>query len=268
MPDALRSAGLIEALGACDAGRVPVPPYSPERDPLIGVRNAHAIAEYSRTLAKRVGSLLDDERFPLLIGGDCSIVLGSMLALRHRGRFGLVYIDGHLDFRHPGHGEEMGAAAGEDLALLTGRGPELLTDLHGTGPLLDQRDVVVLGYRPGEDDLFGVKETAMTLIDAQRVRALGPEQASRQAVETLQRTVDGFWIHIDVDVLDERVMPAVDSPEPNGLYPDELIALVRGLLTSDLAAGAQVTIFDPDLDPSGELARLLVDTLSRSFSPR
>ena len=95
--DALRACGIVERLGARDAGVVGPPAYAPSVDV-----NRAAIAGYTRTLATRIGALLDAGERPLVLGGDCSILLGAMLALRRRGRFGLAHVDGHLDFRHPG----------------------------------------------------------------------------------------------------------------------------------------------------------------------
>jgi hypothetical protein len=66
--------------------------------------------------------------------------------------------------------------------------------------------------------------------------------------------VDGFWIHLDADVLDDAIMSAVDSRQPGGLSHSELVELLRGLLRSGLAVGMEVTIFDPELDPTGEIA--------------
>jgi arginase len=99
LPEALRANRLLERLGAGDAGRVDPPPYAPELDPVTGVRNGASIPGYSLALADRVGELLRDGAFPLVLGGDCSILLGAMLALRRLGRYGLVSIDGGLDFR-------------------------------------------------------------------------------------------------------------------------------------------------------------------------
>ena len=81
-----------------------------------------------------------------MLGGDCSILLGPMLALRRRGRYGLAYLDGHLDFRHPGNAPELDAVAGEDLALVTGRGGAL-AELEGLRPLVRDADVVAIGPR-------------------------------------------------------------------------------------------------------------------------
>jgi arginase len=120
---ALRDQRLLERLRAREGGVV-VPPRYDRGDwkPGDGVFNSHAIASYTRRLADRLyGHLLTGE-FPVVLGGDCSILLGSMLALRRMGRYGLAFMDGHSDFRHVGNSAGVGAAAGEDLALVTGRG--------------------------------------------------------------------------------------------------------------------------------------------------
>ena len=100
-----------------------------------------------------IGALLDAGERPLVLGGDCSILLGAMLALRRRGHYGLLHVDGHLDFRHPGWSGGIGAVAGEDLAGVTGRLEPALSDIDGLSPYVADADTVHLGERerdPGE----------------------------------------------------------------------------------------------------------------------
>jgi arginase len=272
LPEALRGNRLVERLRAADAGRVDPPPYSPEIDPATGVRNGAAIPAYSAALADRLVALLGAGAFPLVLGGDCSILLGGMLALRRLGRYGLVSVDGGLDFRHPGNAHlvgPVGSVAGEDLAVVTGRGAPQLTDLEGRRPLVAEADVVAMGHRnlgPIADEVLA---TPMTLFDVAELRRLGPAEAAGRALATLAgRGVQGFWVHVDADVLDPEVMPAVDSPEPGGLTSQELAALLQALTGSELATGMQLTIFDPDLDPDGHLAAELTDTVVVGLAPR
>jgi arginase len=272
LPEALRRHGLVERLGAADAGRVEPPLYRPEIDPATGVRNGDAIPGYSVALADRLQELLGTGAFPLVLGGDCSILLGAALALRRRGRYGLVSVDGGLDFRHPGNAHlagPVGSVAGEDLAVVTGRGAEQLTNLEGRRPLVRDADVVAVGHRGLEGIADEVLATPMTLYDAAELRRLGPEEVAGRAVATLaRRGVEGFWVHVDADVLDPAVMPAVDSPEPGGLTHQELAALLRGLTAAGLATGVQLTIFDPELDADGHLAAELAATVVAGLAPR
>jgi arginase len=87
-----------ERLEARRAGRVEPPQYDNLRDPETALLNPRGIADYSVTLADAVGRTIDVAEFPVVLGGDCSIVLGCLLALRRRGRYGLLFIDGHADF--------------------------------------------------------------------------------------------------------------------------------------------------------------------------
>ena len=201
LPPALRSRGIVERLGALDGGSLAAPAYSPEWFPGFGVRNGEAIAAFTRTLARTVGSALADERFPLVLGGDCSILLGNALALRRRGRFGLVFLDGHLDFRHPGNALAVGAAAGEDLALVTSRGSDRLTNIDGLRPYVRDEDIVALAEREHDPDAADAAGTDIVVWDLQHVRTLGAGAVGRQTVERMRTLpIDGFWIHFDAEL--------------------------------------------------------------------
>ncbi|MBC8170584.1 MAG: arginase family protein, partial [Anaerolineae bacterium] len=150
MPQALRQAGLLKGLRAIDGGMVARLPYASEIDPESGIRNADAVRVYAVSLADAIGKILDAGQFPLVLGGDCSIVLGNMLALRRRGRYGLFFMDGHTDYldRDTSYTK---AAAGMDLALVTGHGRDKLTAFEGYYPLVREVDTVAFGFRDVED---------------------------------------------------------------------------------------------------------------------
>ena len=263
---ALRDHRLLHRLGARDAGVVVPPRYLSQWEPGDGVRNERAIEFYSRRLADRVTARILRGSFPVVLGGDCSILLGNLLGLR-TGRFGLVFIDGHSDFRHLGNAEFVGAAAGEDLALATGRGGAL-AGLEGLGPLVRDEDLVVVGVRNDDGALAELREAGIEVHKAEDVVEAGAAATAERILKALDGDrLDGFWIHCDVDVLDPTLMPAVDTPEPGGLDFDQLTELLGGLLADELATGLEVTIFDPDLDEDGRLAETLVDCLDVAFRP-
>jgi arginase len=243
LADALRACGIVKRLEASDAGRVDAPAY-------VSVPvNRAALVGYTRTLADRVGALLATGARPLVLGGDCSILLGAMLALRRRARHGLLHIDGHLDFRHPGWSGGIGAVAGEDLAGVTGRLEPELSDIDRLGPYVLDGDAVHLGDRECDpDERAAVGLTGITVRGLSELRASGPVVPSVP-----------YWLHIDADVIDSGLLPAVDSPAPDGLTFEELATMLRDVATG--AVGEQVTIYDPDLDPDGSQARALTDCL-------
>jgi arginase len=271
LPDALLGAGLAERLGARRAGRVEPPAYERKRDAESLLLNPRGIADYAVTLADAVGPIVDRGEFPVVLGGDCSILLGNLLALRRRGRYGLLFLDGHADFYQP-EAEPNGEAASMELALATGRGPAIVTDIEGRCPLVRDEDVVVLGRRDAADaEAHGsqrIEDTAIAMTDLAGVRAVGAKAAAASAVERLARTeLDGFWIHLDADVLDEAIMPAVDYRMPGGLSWDELATVLRAGVSSRRVAGINITIFNPKLDGDGSIARAFVEALARGFEP-
>lgn len=113
LPNTLLANGLAEQLKARRAARVETPPYRADRDPVTLTLNDRAINRYSTRLADAIGALLDNGEFPIVLGGDCSILLGSMLALRRRGHSGLLFIDGHADFYQPEANPNGEASGGE-----------------------------------------------------------------------------------------------------------------------------------------------------------
>jgi arginase len=272
-PARLLEEGIAEGLGAVAAGRVEAPGYSAARDPQTQVMNVGPLVEYSSRLADAVGGIVDAERFALVLGGDCSILLGTMLGLRRRGRYGLLYIDGHADFWQPERNDINGAASASDLAFATGRGPAVLTELEGRAPVVEPRDVVVFGNRDrGERTDGGCQPLPedMGVIARERVRSLGVDAAMAEALSLLRRRgeeeLDGIWIHVDADVLDGAIMSAVDDPSPDGLIWGELAAALGMALGSGLAVGLQITIYNPDFDESGANGRGLATTINTVLS--
>jgi arginase len=269
LPDVLLTKGLGERLEARHAGRVEPPQYDDRRDPETMLLNPKAIADYSMALADAVGCAIDAGEFPVVLGGDCSIVLGCLLALRRRGRYGLLFLDGHADFYQP-EAEPNGEAASMDLALSTGRGPAIVADLEGRRPLVRDEDVVAFGRRDAEDaEAHGsqrIEDTAIRVVDLAEVRKRGAGEATHRAIEDLSRPeVVGIWVHLDADVLDDAVMPAVDYRMPGGLSLEELAKVLRVAIASGRAVGLNITIFNPRLDNDGSIAAAFVDALTKGL---
>jgi arginase len=265
-PEVLLGTGLADGLAARRAGRVPAEGYSPVRDPRTKILNPRALADYSGALADALGALLDDGEFPVVLGGDCSILLGAALALKRRGRYGLLYIDGDADFYQPEVNPIGGAASASDLAFATGRGPDIVCDLEGQRPLVRDDDVAVFASRDAADrERRGCQPLPpdMLELDREQVRGLGAAAAAEQAVAFLTRPdgPQGFWIHVDADVFDETIMRAVDDPRPNGLGWEDLVSALRVAIGSGAAVGLQTAIYNPDFDPDGSNGRGLAATI-------
>ncbi len=223
------------------------------------LRNEPQIIDHAKRLADR----LDQARGGrlLVLGGDCSILVGAGLHLRRRGRYGLLHVDGHTDYRHPGNSPNCAALAGEDLAAAVGKHWPSVADIESAAPYFDPADVAHIGCRTDDEHLDEAGSDLGAVVTAAEWIA-DPDAAASCIDAVLGRPVlDGYWLHLDVDVLDPQWMPAVDSPDPGGLTFGQLQGLLRRYTPA--AAGVQVCVFDPDLDldPGGRLARRLADLL-------
>lgn len=271
LPGALRQHQLGERLDARVAAILLPPPYDAVRPSDTGTLNASGIAQFSLALAGAVEDVLAAGERPLILGGDCSILLGSLLGFRRRGRYGLLFIDGHADFYQPAANPN-GEAASMDLAFATGRGPAALADIERMGPLVRDEDVVAFGFRDHDEQReYGSQPLPADIlaIDLPVVRRIGIEAAVAQTLQRLARSdLDGIFVHVDADVLDDAVMPAVDYRQPGGLTAAELIRVLDAIDGSGRLAGLEVTIYNPALDRDGTAGRILTDALVAGLAVR
>jgi len=268
-PRALREQGLVTRLAARDRGDVIPPPYRDFERRGNRPRNEEDMVVYSRALAELVAAASTDGEFVLVLGGDCSIVLGCLLGVRGKGRIGLIYVDAHADFASPEE-SRTGSAASMCLALAVGRGDTPLARLGVDRPLVRPEDVVLIARRDHGEPWYGHQALlASPILDLphEAVCARGPAGTALAALERLARNdVDGFWIHLDADVLDPDVLPAVDSPTPGGLGLEELTELIGPLVRHPGALGLELTIYDPALDPDRTGAARLAEVLERALA--
>jgi arginase len=275
-PQALIDAGLAQAIHAAEVLSLERPAYEFGAQSGSAIRNGLSIRAFSLELGEKVRRVLQSGRFPLVIGGDCSVLLGCLYGARLAGGRGLVHIDGHSDFFHPGNHDtagRLGSAAGMDLALASGRGEQLLIRWpEFGGPLVNDADIVQVGDRAAEDVDFNkihaeMVSAGITQHTVREVLANGIHITARHLVTRLAlRSLDRVWLHIDFDVLDQTVMPAVDSPGSPGLDYEQLAGLIAELCRSGRVVGADFTIYDPERDPDGRYARALVDCIAQGTS--
>jgi arginase len=265
LPDALKAAGLMEKLNAGYAGKVSSLPYNSERDKKNLLLNPNSIKAFSLQLADKVSSVILNKQYPIVLGGDCSILIGNLLDLRRLGRYGLFAIDGHADFYQP-EASLTGEVADMDLAIVSGRGPDILSNINNLKPLVRDQDIILFGYRDREQaSIFGsqdVRETNIHSFDLTYIKQRGIKSAlSENFKNLLKNELSGFWIHIDADVLDDSIMPAVDYRLNGGLSFQDLSEILKILVDSGRSVGMDVTIFNPNLDPDGSIALRFVSSL-------
>ena len=243
--------------------------YNPKRDPVTQCLNPGTLREFSLQLGAAVDETVQRNRFVLVLGGDCSILLGILSALQPYGPNGLIFIDAHADFYSP-ETSVTGEAADMDLALVTGHGPSILTDINGREPYIQEKNVIHIGQRDEEETiLYGspdIRETAIRRFPLQTIREQGMTAVTTQVLGQIDASpLKNYWIHFDMDVLSDELNPAVDYRLPGGLRFDEVEHLLRQLLLTGKITGMSITVFNPQLDEHGLIAAAITESLGRAF---
>jgi arginase len=272
LPQALLNAGLAGRLGyASPVIQVPTLNhlYNDQRDPDSRCINTKAIADFSITLQDRIAELLEQQCFPIVLGGDCSILLGILPALKQKGKYGLVFADAHADFYQP-EKSTTGQVADMDLAIVTGHGPDKLTNIAGMKPYVQDKNVLHIGQRDQEEAAkYGsqdIRDTDIACISLAAIREKGMDYFLPAAIaHTRNNAIDKCWIHFDTDVLDDAINPAVDYRIPGGLSDDEISRLFQTLIQQENIAGMSITIFNPQLDKDGRVANTIVECIGKVF---
>lgn len=265
-PATLRELGLPAALGARDAGDLAVRIRGEERDPVTGLLGSEDVLASTATIRAAVAAALSAGERPFLIGGCCTELPGALAGARDAlgTAAGLAYVDGHLDL-YDGVTSTTGEAADMPISVALGIGPTAWVTAAGGAAAIPERtalvgfrdraETLVDGMRQPEDLvrpplLFGAEE-----LHGRGAAAVGAELAARLAA------AGPFWLHLDVDVLDEAVFPATDYLQPDGLDWDELEALLAPLSASAALLGASLACYNPEKDPGLACGRRLVAAL-------
>jgi arginase len=259
LPAWLREHGFHAGIHPLITKNLPAPEPSGQTDATTGVRNTDQLIEYAMAQQVMLADALSNDYFPVILGGDCSIVIGNMLALKQAGRFGLFYLDGHTDFIGPAISTTAGAA-GMCLAIVAGEGHDRLTNIDHLKPYVDQKHIWCVGNRENDRDYVQpILNSAVSYFDLKELRRTGPARCVDYFLSMVHtERLDGFLLHLDVDVLNDSIMPAVDSRSPDGLAYPELKEILTPLIAK--ATAIEITILDPDLDPDAQYTKAFITT--------
>lgn len=268
LPAALEKEGFSELIGVRQRLFVGPPAYSMHLDKESKIRNADAIGGYSKKLAAAIRIVIEEDKIPLVIGGDCSVMIGAGLALRQKGNFGLFHLDGHTDYMWPEF-SQTGGAAGMGLALVAGVGHEKLTNIENLKPYIKEENIFCIGNREYDEEYVALSlKSNMRYIDLAGIRKEGIKSITNDFLQMVEeKKLDGFWIHFDVDALNDEVMPCVDSRTEDGLWYYELKEMLKPLIHSSYFSGMEITILDPTLDKEGIYTKNFVNEMAEVFRP-
>lgn len=267
LPDWLRKFGFHTRINPKNIFRLNAPEYSMEFDEESKVRNAEQIIGYAQQQADSIINHYEKNAFNIILGGDCSILIGNAIALKKLGNFGIFYLDGHTDFIPP-ELSETGGAAGMDLAIITGNGPEKLTNINGLKPYILEENIFCCGNAETDDDEYvsHIINSDIHYYDLYQLRKNGFRNTAENFLKMVnEKSLDGFFIHLDVDVLKDEIMPAVDSRMEDGISYDNLGEMLKPLFENPLCFGIEITILDPDYDKKGTYTRPFVEYLIQTI---
>lgn len=273
-PSAIRLAGLKENLIA--HGHTPeesmprlqiaIQEFEEMGDPKIKFLNQ--ILQTCTLLAERVESSLEQEKFPLVIGGDHSIAIGTLAGLgayysKKKISWGVLWIDAHGDFNTP-ETSPSGNIHGMGLAASAGIGDSRLTSLYGESRKVDPANVVLIGIRDldiGEKQ--NIRSAGVQVFTISDIDRLGMSETVNFAMEYLKDRVDALHVSFDVDAIDPRFAPGVGTPVRGGLSYREVSLLMESAAKTGLIRSAEVVEVNPILDVRNQTARMAVEIIMR-----
>lgn len=273
-PAALREAGLVERLREAghevlDYGDTEsfcfVPDYQNPK-----AQNKLAVMKVCRLVADKVERALRDGFNPVILGGDCTIAIGSLTGIVNVfSNIGLLYFDGDADLNTP-ETTISGILDGMVIAHVIGNGVKELSHLARRYPILREENIALFGLNlaggyvdPPEVEFL--KNSSIVQFSTETIRDAGVESAARQALEALKSEVDKIFVHFDVDVIDAGDMPAADVPHPNGLTFNEAAKALKIFAQSDGFLGMEITEFNADKDRGHRLAAKLTEFITSTL---
>jgi arginase len=278
-PSAVHVAGLVPAIRhlghtLTDVVSIGSPSFEEREHGPDNVRFLPEIGRVCSRLADRVEGVVSAGGFPLVLGGDHSIAIGTISGLartfKARGeRLGVVWVDAHTDMNTP-ETSPSGNIHGMPMACLLGRGPAELVALAGDGPALRPEDVAIIGVRDVDaTETAIVRELGVRVYTMSELDARGTAVCLREAYDHVQRHTTGIHLSFDLDGVDPNDAPGVGTPVPGGLNLRESHLLCEMAAQTGSLVGMEVVELNPTTDvrnKTGELARWLIESaLGRSI---
>jgi len=218
------------------------------------------IVPMSRRASGAVSTSVQAGHFPLVIGGDHSLSIGSVRGAARNRKLGVIWIDAHADF-NTDQTTPSGNIHGMSLALLCGLGDKSLVQLWDEPlPVIDPRNIAIIGARdldPGEKD--NLREAGALVMGMEQVDRYGMVKMVEQAIEHVSKNMDGIYLSLDLDALDPQHAPGVGTPVPAGLTERETHLACEMIAETGKLIGMDVVEVNPILDIQNKTAMLAVD---------
>ncbi|MBZ5693775.1 MAG: arginase family protein [Acidobacteriia bacterium] len=270
-PAALRAAGLIDRLRSIgcevsDLGDDPIQVYQPDEES-PRARNVPRVLTALETLKPRIEQAVKSGALPLILSGDCSVVLATIAGARRYFRHvSLIYMDRDADLNTPAT-TSSGCVDGMVISHVIGRGAAELVRFWGEPPLVREPDLALFGVdrlEPGEEE--ALRRAPLRVYRAADVQRMGGAAAAEAAIERVHGSGHEFVLHFDVDVI--AGFQATNNPGTSGLRLDEVRAALAVFAKQKHLAAIDVSAYNPAKDPDGSGAKLIIDLLAGVLTER
>lgn len=277
-PDAVRYAGLVRTLESLgndikDSGNVrtveviDVDKHSKDKED--NLRNFNEVKEYSIALAAKVDSAIQDDRIPLIIGGDHSLSIGSISGVtKHYDNLGVIWYDAHGDL-NDSKTSPSGNIHGMPLSSLLGEGHDALVNIYHDGAKLKKENIVLIGVRDlDEGEKTYINEHNIKVYTATDVSRKGIEKVMSEALEYLEEKVDGIHVSLDVDALDPIYTPGTGTPVSGGVSLLDTQIAMEMISNSQKLVSMDLVEVNPLLDDNNRTAELAVEIAASMFGKK
>ncbi|PLR75801.1 arginase [Bacillus sp. V3-13] len=273
-PSAMRYAGVNEKLKNLnievdDLGDIPIgrPEVVIRHD--TNLRNLELVAEKNEKLAAEVDKVIESGSFPLVLGGDHSIAIGTLAGVsRHYENLGVIWYDAHGDL-NTAETSPSGNIHGMPLAVSLGIGHEMLTKIGGYSPKVKPENVVIIGARSldeGERDL--IKEKGIKAFTMHEIDRLGMTRIMEETISYLKDRTDGVHLSLDLDGLDPADAPGVGTPVIGGISYRESHLAMEMLEEAKIITSAEFVEVNPILDEKNKTATVAVALMGSLFGEK
>lgn len=274
-PSAIRYAGVVERLEeightVTDEGNIQIAAAEKTASPDTNLKNLIEVTDASTALANKIHDVMENGQFPLILGGDHSIAIGTLAGLGDRyDNLGVIWYDAHADL-NTGETSPSGNIHGMPLAVSIGLGHEKLVNIRGFAPKIKPENVVIIGARsidPGEREL--IKEKGIKVFTMHDIDKLGMTEVMNNAMSYLKdRNVDGLHLSLDLDGIDPIYTPGVGTPVPGGISYRESHLAMEMLFTSDMVTSTEFVEVNPILDEKNKTADVAVALIGSLFGEK
>ena len=277
-PSALRVAGLNEKVASLgyeveDLGNIVVD--QPENLP-VGPANARYLPQIAHTcerLADLVEKTADQNRVPLVLGGDHSVAMGTVTGMsrhfrRRNQKIGLIWIDAHADMNTP-QSSPSGNVHGMPLACIVGLGPQELAGLGGYSPKVDPANVAIIGLRSVDEiERQNVRGTGVHVFTMRDIDERGLRSVMQEAIGHATAGTAGFHLSFDMDAVDPQEAPGVGTPVRGGITYREGHLAMETVCDSGQMISIEVVEVNPVIDEVNRTALLAVELIMSAMGKR